>query len=105
MLETLFLILVLNVPSDCMTLGDLYRTAAQLRDRGHPLTEVLKLTHDPRVRRTLAHVYERPDMQPEEWRWFAIGICVGAERERPKGSSWMSYNDSASSGQGMTSRS
>lgn len=74
------LVVALTWSPDCVAIGELYRAAAELRDRGRPLREVLRMTADSRIRRTMIHVYERPDMTPQDWRWFAIGVCVGEEK-------------------------
>ena len=76
MLE-LMLSVALTWPSACEEVGELYRIAAIFRDSGKPLKSVLKVTKEKRVRLALTHVYERQDMTPSDWRWMAIGICVG----------------------------
>jgi hypothetical protein len=81
----LLLIAALAWPAECLAIGELYYTAAQLRDRGHPLKQVLTMAGDQRVKRSLRHVYAKPDMTPDEWRWFAIGVCVGDENKTVRG--------------------
>lgn len=82
MLE-LLLTAALTWPAHCLTIGELYHDAALVRDKGQPLAEVQALIQNDRVKRIVALVYDRKDMTPDQWRWFAIGVCVGGdERER-----------------------
>jgi hypothetical protein len=61
-------------PADCDKVGEIYFQAAQIRDSGAKLEDVLPKATE---KRPLRHVYERKDMTPEQWRWFVIGVCAG----------------------------
>lgn len=76
MLE-LLLAATLMWPRECVIVGEMYELAARIRNTGRPLARVLQQATDNRIKRTLIHVYTRPDMSPMEWKWFAIGVCVG----------------------------
>lgn len=75
----LILAAAITWPASCEQIGDFYAHAAAIRDKGVPLAKAASMAAEPRVRRALEHVYDRPDMTPEQWRWFVIGVCVGAE--------------------------
>lgn len=79
MIELLFVALI-QWPKDCDVMGDVYARGARLRDRGRPLKELVVLTDDDATKRVLMHVYSRPDMTPEQWRWFIIGACTATPR-------------------------
>jgi hypothetical protein len=64
-------------PAECEAFGELYRGAALIRDAGRPRKEAMTAARGRRARLALIHVYERADMSPSDWRWLAIGICVG----------------------------
>lgn len=69
-------------PQQCEAIGSIYHDAARVRDQGLPLEAVVKMTRHRRLHRALWHVYERPDMTPEQWRWLAVGVCVGGDGGR-----------------------
>lgn len=73
------LVAALIWPAACNIIGDIYHDAARIRDQGLPLEVVVTKTENVRIKRALFHVYERPDMTPEQWRWFAAGVCVGGD--------------------------
>lgn len=76
-------------PADCEKIGKIYHDAAAVRDVGWPLEVVVRMTKYQQLKRALYHVYERPDMTADQWRWFAIGICVGTPDDEPKTSGRM----------------
>ena len=69
--------LALVWPSSCEKFGELYHSAALIRDTGRPRKQAMAAAEGKRARLALIHVYERPDMSASDWRWLAIGICVG----------------------------
>lgn len=73
------LVLALTWPADCDRIGALYEGAARIRDKGLTLERALSATNDRRIQLAMRHVYGRPDMTPEQWRWFTIGVCVGQD--------------------------
>lgn len=83
--NSIILAAVLIWPATCDQIGALYHDAARVRQQVPQLQDALRLTTDIRIQRMLTHVYLRPDMTPEQWRWFAIGACVGQEGAKPTG--------------------
>jgi hypothetical protein len=71
------LVAALHWPAECLRMGEVYREAATLRDRGRPLDEVLRSTDERRFKLAITHTYLRKDMSPRDWYWAAVGICVG----------------------------
>lgn len=78
-MSAVLLSIALTWSTGCLTIGQLYETAARLRDTGIELEVALKRSTAKRVQLALRHVYSEPGMNPEAWRWFAIGICVEQE--------------------------
>jgi hypothetical protein len=77
MIELLF-VSALGWPSECLAMGELYRSAAIVRDRGVPLEHALEMTNNGRIKTALRHVYDEPTMTPRDWKMFSIGVCIGA---------------------------
>ena len=75
-IELLF-VSVLGWPSECLAIGELYRSAAIVRDKGVPLERALEMTDNGSAKRALRHVYDEPTMTPRDWKMFSIGVCVG----------------------------
>ena len=59
-------------------IGNLYYQAATIRDNGRPVQEAVALAPPP-FKAAIRYVYARPDMTPEQWRWFVIGVCVAEQ--------------------------
>jgi hypothetical protein len=78
----LILLAALTWPPECTAVGDVYMYAARIRDKNVSLERILKYTEDAKLRRVLRIVYQRPDMDPSEWRAFAIGTCLGTNAAR-----------------------
>lgn len=78
MLTTILIALSFTWPTECQVAGDLYFEAAAIRDGGISLNDATSRLRSKAARDAIAHVFARPDMTPEQWRYFAVGACVGA---------------------------
>lgn len=78
------LILALAWPADCEAAGNLYQTAAELRDSGMPRELAVKGVKDEAARKAVEQVYDRPELSPREWRYFVIGVCLGSKIDSGK---------------------
>lgn len=82
MIATLLFVAV-SWSAECADVGEMYWRAAQVRDK-ISLRVALDEARDNQVRKALIHVYDRPEMSPEAWKYFALGVCHGSEPGGPK---------------------
>lgn len=87
-MNAILLAAVLIWPSDCEQFGQLYLMAATVRDRGVKRDDALSKAKSRQARLALIHVYERADMSAQDWRWLAVGICVGQRDASPQRMQW-----------------
>jgi hypothetical protein len=59
--------------------GELYGYAADIRDTGVPIAEARGKVFNPVSQMALEQVYQNQGMSREQWRWFAMGVCMGIQ--------------------------
>lgn len=70
-------------PDECAAVGKLYHHAAVVRDTKVTLKRAIEHSDSQYGRIALLHVYQRPDLSPDAWKFFAIGVCVGQLTTEP----------------------
>lgn len=70
-------------PEECAVVGHLYHHAAVVRDTKITLKQAIARADSQYGKIALLHVYQRPDLSPEAWKFFSIGVCVGQLTTEP----------------------
>lgn len=73
----LLLLAALTWPPECTVAGDIYEAAAQLRDTGVSRERALNGTKTHYGKKAVLLVYEGKELTARDWKFIAIGTCVG----------------------------
>ncbi len=80
-MNALLLAVAFTWPAECEAAGNLYLEAARIRDSGVRLEDAVRQVRLPTARLSLLGVYARPDMSADQWKYYAIGVCIGTVGE------------------------